>query len=247
MGTKNEKFFLFFHIIKHYNMDLMKKKVHELKQMCKDRKISGFSTKKKCDLVKMLTGQWKDIPVCFTHEECDRSATEWFGKESSPARLWFYNAVKDPKQHRDIGKVLAYFAEEYVKTYIIMKTGRSIISVYGESYDGITTDEKRKIRHQVKFRSGSWHLETTRRNSIKNQDTNKTGHIAYRSDEFDVLVIFIPGPAFGITGSSIRFIPITDLINPQKPNQLITNADKLKNKFNNDTTTEAIIQELYMS
>lgn len=226
-------------------MDLIKKKVSELKQMCRDRKLSGFSTKKKDDLVKMLTGQWDNI-ASFTDEECDRSATEWFGKSPSPARSWFYNALKDPKQHRDIGKVLAYFAEDYVKEYIEKKTGRSIKSIYGEPYDGITTNGP-KIRHQVKFRMGSWHLETTRRNSKKNQDTNETGHVAYRSDEFDVLVIFIPGPAFGITGSQIRFIPIKDLINPQKPNQLITNADKLKNKFNNDTISNMIIQTLYMS
>lgn len=222
----------------------MKKKVAELRQMCRDRKISGFSSRKKIDLVKMLMGQWKEDSVSFTDEECNRSATEWFGSTPSLARTWFYNAVRDPKQHRDIGKVLAYFAEEHVKEYIMMKTGRSVRSVYGESYDGVTTDGP-KIRHQVKFRKDTWHLETTRRNSVKNQDTNKTGHVAYRTDEFDVLVIFIPGPAFGVTGSKVRLIPTTDLINPNHPNQLMTNADRLKLRFNNDAASDVVLQQLY--
>lgn len=135
-------------------MDLMRKRVCELRQMCRDRQIPGFSTRKKCDLVSMLTN-----PVSFTDEECHRSATEWFGETSSPARSWFYNALIDPKQHRDIGKVLAYFAEERVKDYIMMKTGRPIISVYGEPYDGMTADDGPRIRHQVKFRKGDLCLD----------------------------------------------------------------------------------------
>ena len=221
-------------------MDLMKKKVVELRQMCRYRNIPGFSAKKKCDLVKMLTGI-----SAYTEEECQRSADEWFGKAPSPARSWFYHAVQDPKQHRDIGKVLAYLAEEYVNQYISRKSGRPIISVYGQSYDGVTADEGPKIRHQVKFRKGPWHLETTRRNSSKNKDTNQTGHIAYRSDEFDVLAIFIPGPAFGITGSQVRLIPTKELINPSKPGQLITNADKWKGRFHNNDAAETVIQTFY--
>lgn len=36
-------------------MDLRKKTVKELKQMCRDKKIPRYSNKKKCELVKMLT------------------------------------------------------------------------------------------------------------------------------------------------------------------------------------------------
>lgn len=44
-------------------------------------------------------------------------------------------------------------------------------------------------RIQVKHRNSNIHLETTRRNSIKNKGKNQSGHIAYSSDEFDFLIV----------------------------------------------------------
>ena len=210
-----------------------------LKKLCKERGMCEYSSKRKSDIIEMLN----DMRV--SREDAEKSATEWFGENGSIMREWFVEAVMDPTQHRDIGKVLAYATEVHVNKALQKMTGRPIKSVYGASYDGETMDEPR-IRHQIKFRStGSWHLETTRRNSIRNQDTNNTGHVAYRNDEFDVLIIFVPGKAFGITGSKIRCIPVSELIVPRRPHQLITNVNPLKKKFDNDIKTINVIFELY--
>lgn len=49
----------------------MKKTIKELKQICKDRKITGFYTKKKYDLVRVNGKNTQS----FTDEECECSAT----------------------------------------------------------------------------------------------------------------------------------------------------------------------------
>lgn len=221
-------------------MDFLKLPLTALRQLCKERGLCGYSTKTKADVIAMLNNT-----NMISREDAERSASEWFGQNDSLMREWFIQAVMDPKQHRDIGKVLAYATEVYVNKKLEEMTGRPIKSVYGSSYDGETMDEPR-IRHQIKFRSTNlWHLETTRRNSGKNQNTNNTGHVAYRNNEFDVLVIFIPGKAFGITGSNITCIPVSALIDPYRPHQLITNASPLKREFDNDTKTKSVLSELY--
>ena len=183
--------------------------------------------------------------MSFSQDEIERSATEWFGSSHSVVREWFVSALRDPQQHRDIGKVLAYAAENHVAKVVSGMTGRRIRSVYGKPYDGETDDDGPRVRHQVKFRSGTWHLETTRRNSAKNQGANQTGHVAYRSNEFDVLFIFIPGEAFGLTGSKIRCVPVHDLVDPARPSQLRTSANSLRKKYDNDGVAADIIQKLY--
>jgi len=91
-----------------------------------------------------------------------------------------------------------------------------------------------------------WHLETTRRNSKKNINTNSSGHIAYTKDEFDILVIFIPSPTFGISGSKIRCIPISALINPKKQDQLITSVNSgIRKIYDNDEKTDEVIRLYY--
>jgi hypothetical protein len=221
-------------------MDLLTLPLRALRTLCKERNLCGYSSKTKQEIIAMLNNT-----SIISLEEAERSATEWFGENDSLMREWFIRAVMDPVQHRDIGKVLAYATEVHVNKVLQKMTGRPIKSVYGASYDGETMDEPR-IRHQIKFRStGSWHLETTRRNSAKNQDTNHTGHVAYRNDEFDVLIIFVPGKAFGITGSKIRCIPVSELIDPHRPHQLITNVNPLKKKFDDDMKTINVIFELY--
>ena len=47
----------------------------------------------------------------ISKDEAEKSANEWVGSGESPMRSWLINAIIDPKQHRDIGKVLAYVAE----------------------------------------------------------------------------------------------------------------------------------------
>ena len=180
----------------------------------------------------------------ITKEEAEKSADEWIGL----IRTWLVNAIMDPKQHRDIGKVLAYVAEIHVNNWLTEKTGRHVKNVVGESYDGKTDDDKPCVRNQIKFRMDAWHFETTRRNSQKNAETNGTGHVAYKKDEFDMLAIFKPSPTFGITGSIIRCIPVTELVNPKKPDQLITNIHaKIRKVYDSDTKTEEVIKELYLA
>jgi hypothetical protein len=182
----------------------------------------------------------------ITKEEAEKSADEWVGSGESHMRTWLVNAIMDPIQHRDIGKVLAYVAEIHVNKWLSEKTGRPIKNVVGESYDGKTDDDKHCVRNQIKFRKDEWHFETTRRNSKKNAGTNSTGHVAYKNDEFDMLAIFKPSPTFGITGSTIRCIPVSVLINPTKPDQLITNINaNIRKVYDCAEKTEEVIRLLY--
>jgi hypothetical protein len=182
--------------------------------------------------------------IQITKEEAEKSCDEWLGTENSPMRTWLTNAIMDSHQHRDIGKVLAYVAESHVIKWLETKSGRTIKSVIGESYDGKTNDSKPPVRIQIKFRMKYWHCETTRRNCKKNTETNSTEHVAYKKDEFDILAIFKPSPTFGISGSTIRCIPVSCLINPKKTDQLITNIhSKIRKEYNCDKKTDEVIHE----
>jgi hypothetical protein len=182
----------------------------------------------------------------ISKEDAEKSVNEWVGSMESPMRTWLINAIMDSKQHRNIGKVLAYAAEIHVNNWLTEKTGRPIKNIIGESYDGKTCDDKSCVRNQIKFRMGKWHLETTRRNSLKNADANSTGHIAYKKDEFDMLAIFKPGPTFGITGSVIRCIPVSALVNPKKPDQLVTTiCMNIRKIYDCDEKTDEVIALLY--
>lgn len=179
----------------------------------------------------------------ISREEAERSADEIMPM----IREWFIGATMDERQHRDVGKVLAYAVESYVNKWISEKCGRPIETIVGKSYDGITCDGQVVVRNQVKFRMSAWHLETTRRNSKKNEDTNSTGHVAYRADEFDMVSIFKPGPAFGITGSTIRCIPVSALIHPEKPGQLVTMiSSAIRKEYDSEERTLEVIRQMYL-
>jgi hypothetical protein len=181
-----------------------------------------------------------------TPAEAEASATEWLGPSPSIVRTWFVQAVLDPRQHRDIGKFLAQPAEVLVNQWVAEKTGRPIRSVVGMPYDGETSDAAKRVRHQVKFRMGDWHFETTRRNSAKNVATNSTGHVAYRKDEFDMVAIFKPGPHFGVSGFTVRCIPTAALINPHKPDQLVTTIKAaVRKEYDIDKKTEEVLRAMY--
>jgi hypothetical protein len=184
----------------------------------------------------------------ISKQRAEISASEWLGDGDSPMKTWLVNAIMDSKQHRDIGKVLAYVAEIYVNKWLSEKSGRPIKCVIGESYDNITNDDKPRVRTQIKFRMNSWHFETTRRNSKKNVDTNETGHVAYRKNEFDMLAIFTPSSTFGITNSKIRCIPIHVLINPKKPDQLLTRINSTIRKiYDCEQKTNQVIFDLFQT
>lgn len=184
----------------------------------------------------------KKTPAIVTREAAEKSWDEWLPL----IQKWFIQATMDPKQHRDIGKFLAPVAEGHVNAWLSEKTGRPIKSVVGDSYDGITDDEHPVVKNQIKFRMDEWHFETTRRNSKKNENTNSTGHVAYKNDEFDMLAIFKPGPTFGISGSAIRCIPIGALVNPKKPDQLVTRINAATRKvYDSDEKTNEVVKLVY--
>jgi hypothetical protein len=163
-------------------------------------------------------------------------------------REWLISAILDSKQHRDIGKVLAQASEIVSAQKLSEAAGRPLKLVVGESFDSCTADDKPSVRAQHKFRMGDWHFETTRRNSKKNEDTNGTGHVAYRATEFDVCTIMVPGPHFGVTGSYIRCIPTSALLNPKKPDQLVTTINaKTRNTYDNADKTLEVIKQLYQT
>jgi uncharacterized linocin/CFP29 family protein len=161
-------------------------------------------------------------------------------------REWLVQAIQDPSQHRDIGKVLAQAAEVYVIRELARRANRHIVPVVGQAFDCTTADNGPIVRTQVKFRMDDWHFETTRRNSKKNADTNGTGHVAYRKDEFDMVTIFRPGPSFGVTGSTIRCIPSAALIDPARPHQLVTRIRMpLRREYDQDVKTDEVIRQMY--
>jgi hypothetical protein len=184
--------------------------------------------------------------MSISREDATKAAEEWM----PIMKEWLTCAIMDPGQHRDIGKVLAQAAEIVGVKRLNELSGRTNKLVVGQSYDSIAEAEgdKPRVRAQIKFRMDAWHFETTRRNSKKNADTNSTGHVAYRKDEFDLLVIFKPSPTFGITGSTIRCIPTTALINPAKPDQLITSIPvAIRRVYDNEAKTLEVIKELYQT
>lgn len=87
------------------------------------------------------------IQPFISKEEAEKSANEWVGTGDSLMRTWLIQAILDPKQHRDIGKVLAYVAEIHVNQWLERMTGRTIKTMVGESYDGITDDDKPPVRN----------------------------------------------------------------------------------------------------
>ena len=182
--------------------------------------------------------------MSITREQAEIAATEWCGDNDSIVKQWLISAILDPRQHRDIGKFLAPMAEIAVRDWLVGQTGLEMKCVSGESYDIIETMHGTRI--QVKFRMGDWHLETTRRNSNKNQDTNASGHVVYREDEFDVLAVFIPGPGFGRTGSRIRLVPVDELVNPKKPDELVKKVPQpIRRKYDDDEMTRKVIRRLF--
>lgn len=213
-----------------------------------EEKPTSFPTPK---CIKSIDARIVDNPEMssgISKDDAEKSATEWIGSSPSLMRDWLVSAIMDKKQHREIGKVLAYVSEIYVNKWISEQSGRPIKGITGESWDGITDDDKPKVRNQIKFRMDTWHFETTRRNSKKNAETNATGHVAYRNDEFDIVAIFKPSPTFGITGSTIRCIPVSALINPSKPDQLVTNISvAIRKVYDNDEKTLEVIKMMYQT
>ena len=233
--------------------------ISQLKDLLKELGVAGYSKCNKANLELLLAkakgdgaiapgSKMAEMDATISREDAEKSATEWLGPSPSIFRDWLVAAIMDPKQHRDIGKHLAMPSENYVNKWLTEQSGRPVKGITGESWDGVTDDDKPKVRNQIKFRMDDWHFETTRRNSQKNAETNSTGHVAYRKGEFDVVAIFKPSPTFGITGSTIRCIPVAALINPTKPDQLITRIPAaIRRVYDDAAKTTEVIKSLYQT
>jgi hypothetical protein len=236
----------FFFRRKNCDMENNKKDTKITCSLCKEEGHNKRSCNTKKLAIPVSSQKTETKTKIISKEDAEKSADEWVGSGQSPMRTWLVNAIMDPMQHRDIGKVLAYVVEDYVNKWLSQKSGRPIKNVVGESYDGKTDDTMPVVRNQIKFRMDAWHFETTRRNSQKNKETNETGHVAYKKDEFDILAIFKPSSTFGITGSTIRCIPVSALVNPKKPDQLITSINaNIRKVYDCDEKTDEVIKLLY--
>lgn len=148
-------------------------------------------------------------------------------------RRWLMDSICDKKRHRDIGKMLSGPTEDYVNSYIERVTKRKIKSVVGLSYDGITDDEKKVIRHQIKFRKDKWTLNTTRSSDKQ-----------YRASDFDMLAIYVPAKDFSLKGGKIVCIPANELLCKSK-DKMVSCANKLKIKYEKKDA-EDVLKDIYM-
>jgi len=134
---------------------------------------------------------------------------------------------------RDIGKILQFANEIYVREYLA-SIGMDVSPVEEDEmgnepgYDIL--DNETGLRIQAKFRGGvhkngrpKLHTENTRRMSKKNQGAGgKSGHVAYSIDEFDVIVFTIPGDynTLDTDNWEVLAIPTSELEDPNNPGYL---------------------------
>jgi hypothetical protein len=106
------------------------------------------------------------------------------------------------------------------------------ISNNSPGFDIVINSNNKNIRIQSKLRqvegnfdySQQIEFETTRRNSIKNNDKNHTGHICYGIDEFDFVMVTLVNVKHNrdyikdCNKWSFSLIPLADLIDKEKKN-----------------------------
>jgi hypothetical protein len=99
---------------------------------------------------------------------------------------------------RDLGKFFAepneYFQRDWINNncnFKVLKRDDFAEDADASGYDLISICGKTKI--QAKIRAKTIHLEQTRRNSAKNNiKENNTGHVRYKVDELDVVLVSRP-------------------------------------------------------
>lgn len=137
---------------------------------------------------------------------------------------------------RELGKIRAaaaeYLAMDWINSNTKIKVQRGAEAVNGHSdkngsgYDLIC--EETGLRIQVKYRSGDFHLETTRRNSIKNiGNASQTGHVAYSVNECDVFLFVVPNyNSSNPMDSEFIAIPSSALEDPNNPTYCVPRISK---------------------
>lgn len=152
---------------------------------------------------------------------------------------------------RELGKIRAASAEFVAKDWINANTSINVILPYensdyndknGTGFDLYSV--KNKTRIQVKYRAGPFHLETTRRNSIKNKGNRSlTGHSAYSTDECDIFFFVVPSKdSSDPMNSKFIAIPTKELENPKNIGFCYTNvpASIIKNHSDQRKTIEIL-------
>jgi len=159
----------------------------------------------------------------------EQSATEWFGGAHSLVRQWFIHAVRNPRAHADVAKMLAVPTEDYVNNWLSRHAGCTVEKVQHRPYDSVgRATNGRLIRQQIKLRTGKWYMSSM-----------------YGARDFDMMVVFTPGPYFSLRQSTIRCIPACVLADPMNPAHMVRNADFLKPIFNCDTMTHRVLRDIY--
>ena len=144
-----------------------------------------------------------------------------------------YDQMVKTIETREIGKILAqpneYMQKDWINANTTLKVhkdeGGNDSDKNGSGYDLIS---KNGLRIQSKFRSSTFHLETTRRNSKKNQGAASTsGHVAYSVGEADVYCFTKPNGDYRDPGKAeIIAIPEQALIDPKNPGFLRKSISK---------------------
>jgi len=254
--------------------DYAKKTKTELIQLCDEQKIRGVSGKSKQYLVNLLEGGGNYISREEAEKSADEwmpVIREWLVKAILDPEQ-HRDIGKVLAQAAEIEGVKQLNQLSGKENKLVVGMPYDCLYEYNETKDEIEKEEEKEekekeredtndneeknrickktkcnqVRTQIKFRMGDWHFETTRRNSQKNMETNSTGHVAYRNDEFDLLAIFTPSKTFGITGSKLRCIPTAALIDKEKPHQLVTHIKaNLRALYDNEEKTAEVIRQIY--
>lgn len=144
-----------------------------------------------------------------------------------------YDQMVKTVETRELGKLLAQPNEYMQRDWININTGLDVYKDEGgndsdKNGSGYDLISKNGLRIQSKFRSKGFHLETTRRNSKKNQGAASTsGHVAYSVGEADVYCFTNPNGNFlDPTQAEIIAIPERALVDPKNPGFLRRNVSK---------------------
>lgn len=169
----------------------------------------------------------------------------------------------EKKNNKELGKLRAYSAELMVRDHLNALASSHVIFVHVDDlcnhkklsdmfdcnqsgFDIVgwnkITNTIKKI--QVKYRSSTIYLETTRRNSQKNADKNASGHISYSSNEFDFLVVVKSSfDDIIYLDSSMTIFPVNSLVN-KKDTRILVNYVSQKTVQTHQSMYQKLLQEM---
>lgn len=138
------------------------------------------------------------------------------------------------KNYRDLGKLFAeaneYFQQDWINQYCnfeVEKRNDFDNNADASGYDLISINGKLKI--QAKLRAKTIHLEQTRRKSGKNTIAeNNTGHVRYKVDELDVVLVSRPNldEYDNMDKWELIALPTKDIEDPKTPGYCYANVPK---------------------